>query len=122
MSECIKTVEIMLIRAITFNGDMYSRALIDLDHINYGLNSSTKELNCTKRSDFTAFDIGQFLLELDEVEDLPVKVEDQTAYFSLVIECPLFGIHMGKKFRIVFKTNMENPELISTITLYRLRK
>ena len=40
-----KVVEISIARAITFNEEAYTRASIEIDHVNYGLDLITKELN-----------------------------------------------------------------------------
>lgn len=45
--------EITLKRQITFNGSVINKAIIEIDHINYGLNSKMKSLNEKKRTNFT---------------------------------------------------------------------
>jgi hypothetical protein len=51
--------------AIVLNGHKITKAIIELDHINYGLNSKTKKLNTAKRSNFSNSDIEKFIMLLD---------------------------------------------------------
>lgn len=39
-----KVVDLNIAKAITFNEDVYTRARIEIDHVNHGLNLKTKEL------------------------------------------------------------------------------
>ena len=116
-----KVVVLNLAQEIIFNERVYTKASIEIDHINYGLNFKTKKLNVTKRSEFTAEDVCQFLLEIDGMEISPVKVSDAFIFYSLELRCPVRGKSFDKKFRIVFTTTMIDPCLIGTITLYRVK-
>lgn len=49
--------KVTLKKQITFNGNTIRKAVIEIDHINYGLNPKTKSLNQRKRTDFTVNDI-----------------------------------------------------------------
>ena len=60
-----KIVEIVLKKAIVFNDNVITKARIEIDHINYGLNSKTGTLNKKARTDFTVADIEKFLALLD---------------------------------------------------------
>jgi hypothetical protein len=121
MAERGKIVEISIGKAITFNEEVYTKATIEIDHVNYGLNLETKELNRKKRSGFTAEHVCQFLLEIDGMDISPAKVSDDFSYFSLELLCPVKGTHFDKKFRIVFTTTVNDPGAIGTITLYRVK-
>jgi hypothetical protein len=116
-----KVVEIKFARAIIFNEDVYTKASIEIDHVNYGLNLKTKELNVAKRSDFTPADVCQFLLELDGIDIVRGKVEEGFNYFVLELLCPVQGKHFEKKFRLIFTTTKNDPGVIGTITLYRVK-
>ena len=50
---------------ILFNGNKVTTGIIELDHINYGLNSKTKCLNTKKRTNFSNKDIEKFIMMLD---------------------------------------------------------
>ncbi len=113
--------EVLLSDPIEFNGEVYSRAAIDLDHINYGLNPRNKELNLKQRSDFSIFEICLFLAELDGIE-LVANVVRQFSYYTHDLKCPVIGSHFGKQCRLVFLTNKDYPDLIFTVTLFRIKE
>lgn len=116
-----KVVLLNLPKEITFNDCVYSKARVEIDHINYGLNFNTKELNLTKRSEFTAEDVCQFLFEINGMDLSPAKVSEDFNYFALELLCPVRGTYFDKKFRLVFTTTMNDPGTIGTITLYRIK-
>ena len=93
-----KVVEEIIAKSITFNEEVFSKAYVEIDHINYGLNLKTKELSLLRRSDFSPADVCQFLLELDGMDLDPGKVTDEFNYFALELLCPVKGQHFGKKF------------------------
>ena len=68
-----QVTEVAIGKTITFNEESYTKARIEIDHINYGLNIKTKELNSGQRSTFSLGEICQFLLELDGMELIPGK-------------------------------------------------
>lgn len=49
---------------IVFNGHKIIKAIIQLDHINLGLNPRTKMLNVKKRSNFSNKEIEKFIKNL----------------------------------------------------------
>ncbi len=53
-------IEIEIGKEITFNEESYTKARIEIDHINYGLDPKAKKLNTKRRSHFSAEDICQF--------------------------------------------------------------
>jgi hypothetical protein len=112
---------VVLSRTITFNDESYSKARIEIGHVNYGLDPKTKELNTVRRTNFSAADISQFLLELDGMELAPSKKDEGFSYFAVELLCPVKGTELGKKFRLIFTTFKNDPGVIGTITLYRVR-
>ncbi len=113
-----KIYEVNLSSPITLNGNTVTKAIIELDHINFGVNEDTGELNGKRRLNFTLSDIKRFIAELDQ-EDIPAKKHD--GYWSLFItrvDSPIRNKHEGKEFIMVFKLNYRESELIHTITLY----
>lgn len=48
-----KVVDIELSSPIYFNGNEITDAMIEIDHINHGIDKKTKKLNKSKRSNFT---------------------------------------------------------------------
>jgi hypothetical protein len=52
-------------KAIVFNDNVITKARIEIDHINYGLNRKTGALNKKARTNFTVADIEKFLALLD---------------------------------------------------------
>ena len=104
--------------SIKINGQTISRAIIELDHINYGLNKRTGKLNKKKRLNFNLKDIKQFIMLLDD-EDLPVyKHQGHWRLFVLRIDSPVKNKFKGKEFIMIFKLNTNKKETIYTITLY----
>lgn len=116
-----KIAGVTLSRTITFNDERYSRARIEIDHVNYGLDPKTKTLNTVKRTNFSLADVGQFLLELDAMELAPSKEGEGFSYFAVELMCPVKGSEFEKKFRLIFTTLKDDPGVIGTITLYRVR-
>ncbi len=110
-----------LSRTINFNDESYSKARIQIDHVNYGLDPKTKELNIARRTNFSAADVSQFLLELDGMELATSKKDEGFSYFAVELLCPVKGTELGKKFRLIFTTLKNDQGVIGTITLYRVR-
>jgi hypothetical protein len=116
-----KVIEVELNRAIVFNEAMYLKARIEIDHVNFGLDPKSKELNKKKRSDFSPKEIGEFILALDGIDLVPGKLDEGFSFFALELISPIKGKDLGKKFRLVFTTAKNDPGVIGTITLYRVR-
>lgn len=109
---------IKLKSAIIFNGQKVKKAIIELDHINYGLNSRTKKLNTRKRSNFSNSDIEKFIKLLDGEDLVPERYEKTYSVFMHFIKCPVKGQFEGKEFVMIFKTDYRYGEEIHTVTLY----
>lgn len=110
--------EITLKRQITFNGIVLKKAVIEIDHINYGLNPKTKSLNEKKRTNFTVNDIEKFLMMLDK-EYLTAKYyRGRISRFEVKIDCPVVGKFKDKLFIMIFETDYDKSEEIYTVTLF----
>lgn len=109
---------IRLKSAIVFNGNKVTKAIIELDHINYGLNPKTKLLNTKKRTDFANKDIEKFILMLDGEDLAPERYEKSYLVFMHFIKCPVEGKFKGKEFIMIFKTDYHHNDEIHTVTLY----
>ncbi len=110
--------EITFKRQITFNGNVICKAIIEIDHINYGLNSKTKSLNKKKRSNFTRNDIEKFLMMLDGEYIVAKGFRGRVSRFEVKIDCPVPGPFRGKMFIMIFETDYDKLEEIYTVTLF----
>lgn len=113
-----KIETIKLKRAIVLNGAEITRAIIEIDHVNYGLDSKTGLLKKTKRSQFTVRDIEKFLLLLDGESIMPSDYKGKRLKFNIRINCPVRGKFYGKEFVMIFDTDYSETDVIYTITLY----
>lgn len=113
-----KTYNIKLKAPIVFNGHKITNAIIELDHINYGLNKKTGLLNTKKRSNFSNGDIEKFIKMLDGEDLAPERYEKNFLVFYFFIKCPVKGKFENKEFVMIFKTNSNKTEEIHTITLF----
>jgi hypothetical protein len=113
-----KISSITLKSAIHFNGHRITKVVIELDHINYGLNSKTGTLNKKKRSDFSSSDIEKFIRMLDGEDLVPERYEKAYSIFMHFIKCPVKGKFKGREFVMIFKTDYHRNDEIHTITLY----
>ena len=104
--------------AIVFNGHKITKAIIELDHINFGLSTRTKKLNTKKRSNFSNNDIEKFILLLDGEDLVPERYEKTYLIFMHFIKCPVKGKFEGKEFVMIFKTDYHLVEQIHAVTLY----
>lgn len=109
--------EIKLKRSIVFNGNTILRAVIEVDHINFGLDKSGK-LNKKMRTNFSLGDIEKFILMLDGETILSSKYRGKISQFDIRINCPVKGKFYGKEFLMFFDTDYSSPDEIHTITLY----
>lgn len=114
----VKLYEVDLNNSITFNGETISKAIIDLDHINYGVDKKTGKLNKKKRLNFTLNDIKNFIRKLDGEDISAKKYDGSWSLYVTRIDSPIKGKHEGKEFIMVFKINYRSSEVIHTVTLY----
>lgn len=112
----IKTIQLK--RSIWFNSNQITRAIIEIDHINFGLDKKTLSLNKKARSHFTLSDIEQFLHLLDGEYIAARSYKGKISKFEIRIDCPIKGRFYGKEFIMIFDTNYDKSDEIHTITLY----
>lgn len=112
-----KIVTINLKKPIMFNGEIIRRARIEIDHINYGLNPKTFELNNKRRLSFTVKDVEKFIKLLDNEFLTPSNRRGNISKFEVKIDCPVTGKFFDKVFLMVFDTDKNNMEELHTITL-----
>lgn len=103
---------------ILFNGNKVINAIIELDHINYGLSKKTGLLNVKKRTNFSNADIEKFIKMLDGEDLAPERYEKTYASFYFFIKCPIKGKFENKEFIMIFKTDSKKTDEIHTITLF----
>ncbi len=109
---------IKLKTAIVLNGNKITTAVIELDHINYGLNSKTKLLNAKKRTNFSNKDVEKFIMMLDGEDLAPERYEKSYLIFMHFIKCPVEGKFKDKEFIMILKTDYHHNNQIHTVTLY----
>lgn len=113
-----KVVTLPLKPPIWLNGNKITKALVELDHINHGLDPATGGLKKKRRSAFTARNIEAFLRLLDG-EDVPARrYKKLISEFDVRIDCPVKGRFYMKQFFLFFNTNYSKPDEIHVITLY----
>ncbi len=110
--------QIILKKPIVLNSNTITKATIEIDHINYGLNKKTGTLNKKKRTDFSINDIENFLALLDGDYIFPVRHRKRISRFQVRIDCPVNNKFYGKQFIMIFETNYDKSEEIYTITLF----
>ena len=112
-----KIEKISLKRSISFNGNTIDTAIIEIDHINHGLNKKTRKLNIKRRSSFTARDIEKFIMLLDGEEVMADDYKGKISQYSIRINCPIKGKFFDKEFVMIFDTHYDKEQEIHTITL-----
>ncbi len=113
-----KIVALKLRKTLTLNRNQINLAIIEIDHINYGLNKRTKKLNKTSRTNFTARDIEKFLMLLNDEEIAAESYKGLISKFAIKINCPVIGQFYGKPFILIFDLDYSKSSEIHTITLY----
>ncbi|MFN7825675.1 MAG: hypothetical protein ACK5P6_09970 [Pseudobdellovibrionaceae bacterium] len=105
-------------KALNFNGNLIMKAVIEIDHINHGLNKKTGELNPKKRTNFSTPDIEKFLMLLDGEHIVARSHKGRISQFEVRVDCPVKGRFFGKEFILIFDTDYDKPDQMHTITLY----
>jgi hypothetical protein len=113
-----KLVLITLKIPISFNDGLIKRALIELDHINFGLNEKTGNLKKERRTNFSVSEVEQFIHLLDQEQVAATRYKGTKSYFVLKVDCPVKGLHYGRMFVMVIEHDYKNFELLNIITLY----
>lgn len=114
--------EVVLKKPFTLNGNRITRAIIEIDHINFGLNVKTYKLNAKRRSNFSIADVEKFLSLLDGEYIAFSRLKGRKLRFELRMNSPIIGTHYGREYILVFETNYDKQNLIHTITLFRIGK
>lgn len=122
MSDRGKIVTIELARSVQLNGKTIRRAVIELDHINYGLNSKTKLLNKKKRSQFSVKDVEKFIMELDGEDIAPTNKNRTVFYFDVRVNCPILRNFYQEEFLMFFDLDSRKSDEIHVITMFRSRR
>ncbi len=112
-----KIADVILGRKIFFNGKWIERAIIEIDHINYGLDKRTHKLNIKQRTNFSVKDVLSFIYLLHQEELVPVEYKQMKSRFALRIDCPVSGCFYDKEFLMIFETDYESENSLHTITL-----
>jgi hypothetical protein len=115
-------VRIKLKRKIVFNDEVIEFAIIEKDHINYGLSKRTKKLNKKPRSNFTVNDIEKFIMLLDNEDIVPIEYRGHYSVFAIRVDCPIKRKDYGKQYVMVFKKDYRIDDEIHTITLYPAKR
>lgn len=113
-----KVVEITLKRPIVFNDNVITKARIEIDHINYGLNKNTGSLNKKQRTDFTVADIEKFIYLLDGEYLYTDDYIGRRSRFRHKIDCPIRGRFNQKLFFMIFETDYDKNDELNTITIF----
>src|SRR5690606_41659860 len=101
----VKLYEVDLNNSITFNGETISKAIIDLDHINYGVDKKTGKLNRKERLNVTLNDIKNLIRELAG-EDIAAEQYDGSWPSCVTrIDSPINGNPEGKESSMVITIN-----------------
>jgi hypothetical protein len=109
---------ITLRRPIIFNGNTIKRVLVEIDHINFGIDRKTKQLNIKRRTNFTLGEIEKFIMMLDGEYQFHKSFRGRVSRYEMRIDCPVPGRFLNKEFVIVFETNFDKSDEIHTITLF----
>lgn len=109
---------VTLKKPIVFNSNKITTALIEIDHINYGLDRKTAKLKKNKRTGFSLDDIEKFLALLDGEYLFPRSHKGRVSRFEHRVDCPINGRFFRKEFLMIFDTDYDKPSEIHTITIF----
>jgi len=113
-----RVVELKLKKTITFNKEIINKAIIEIDHINYGLDPKTGSLKKKKRMSFTPRNIEEFIRLLDNEDETVDRYNGSKSVYIILLVCPVKGKFFGKEFKAIFSTDYKKPEEIHALTLY----
>lgn len=71
-----RVVQVSLKKSIRLNSNEISEAIVEIDHINFGLNKKTGGLNKKPRTNFSVSDIEKFLMVLDGEHLMAIRSKD----------------------------------------------
>ena len=112
-----RIAKIQLKKPLTINEIVICFAIIEIDHLNHGLNLVSKKLNKKRRLSFTVRDVELFLDLLDDEEMIPLRYTQTGVVYEAKIRCPVLGRFHLKEFLLIFSTYYSDPTIIRTITL-----
>lgn len=108
---------IRLIKSITFNDYIIKEVVIEIDHINYGLDDSGK-LKVKARSNFTVKEIAKFIMMLDGEDITADRYRGSKSRFVIKVTCPIKRHHFGKIFIMIFEHDHFKQDELYTVTIY----
>ncbi len=109
---------IVLSRPITFNEILILKAVIEIDHINFGLDERTRKLKRRKRTNFSVKDVEAFILELDGDAIVASRYVGSQSVFTARIDCPVKGKFFTRTFMMILRHDHCIPDEIYIVTLY----
>ena len=109
---------IKLKKPIVLNANLVTTAVIEIDHINFGLNKKTGELNKKARTNFTVSDIEKFLMLLDGEQIIADRYEGRKSRFVFRMDCPVKGRFFDKEFIMIFDTHYDKADELNAITIF----
>lgn len=110
-------LEIVIIKPTKISSFIINRLEIDLNHINYGLNPVTKDLNKRVRSNFTIEEVVKIFESLNGLKIRGTEGDDYYRYFATEV-VPNWS---NSWFRIIFCVKMQKPKTAGVITIYRVK-
>lgn len=110
--------KVTLKKPFVFNGVQITEAIIEIDHINFGLDKKTLKLNQKQRCNFTVTDIQEFLFMLNDEYIAYAKIKGKKLRYEVRIDSPIINKFYMKQFVMVFETGFSCQNLIHTITLF----
>ncbi len=113
-----RVVQVSLKKSIRVNSNEISDAIVEIDHINFGLNKKTGGLNEKPRTNFSVSDIEKFLMLLDGEHLMALRHKGRVSQYSIRVDCPIRGRFFGKEFMLFFDLDHDKPTEIYTITLF----
>ena len=115
------TIQLLKLKqSIQLNGKSISEAMIEIDHINYGLNKKTRKLNKKARSNFNLNDIEDFLKLLNGEYILYREIYRGCERYEIRIDGPASSNYAGHEFLLIFNLDNKKTDRIYTVTLYRI--
>jgi hypothetical protein len=104
--------------AICFNGNVITKAIVEIDHIIFGINKKTCKLNGRRRTNFNIGDVEKFLKMLDDENLVARGQKRRVSQFQVRIDCPVQGQFLGREFTMIFDTDYDSPDEVHVITIF----
>ena len=113
-----RIAHVKLKRPVVLNSLTITEAIIEIDHINFGINKNNHKLNAHRRTNFTVNDIEKFIHLLDGEFLAAERYYKTLSIFELRVDCPIVGKFFGKEFVMIFSTDHKKQNQIYTVTLF----